>query len=309
MYAYAGALQRLERPIEAIELSDIGVTLAKEDFDRDPSMEAKRFLAQVLDSTAKCYDSKKMFDEALKLSEESIPLWREVAAETSSHATDLSNSLGSHAYRLLQLKDQQGNDSSWIFITQAIDLEREIYSFNPSSHRERLAQVLLQYAGYAERFSHPNIVLEAGSEAIDLTRSIFEERGDESTLELFAQRLKSHATFAEKVEAWEVAFVALGEAIPLWRRLDSQGLRQHRLDLVDVLQSHFAAAWNLDRVADALASLAEQLQSMKQLMSWEPGKYDSTFKNNLQIFKAILETVKDEFPQYADADFLAENLE
>lgn len=191
---------------------------------------------------------------------------------------------------------------SWGFIKEVVDLERKLYSADPVQHRGRLSIVLLHYAEFAKQLSHLEIALAASLEVVALHRSAFEEDG-KANLKSFAYQLMDHAKFVEGMEAWQEALAAVEEALPLWRRLDSENPHKHRGYLVEVLQRLFVLAWDLNWVGRALATMVELLQAMRELMLWEPGKYEAIFRNHSDAFVAILETVEDDFPQYKNLRF------
>lgn len=300
LYICAGALTALYRLDEALLPCEEGIALARDELANQQSPGARSALAEALLSKAKLCSEQGHSSEERELLEEVVGLWRSIGEPSLDEIPNITETVGRHAARLWQTGQ---NDGGWVLARLTLDLERRLFESNPDTHRARFAEVLLQHAGFSEGMGLQDITLSAGQEAIALSRILYEQNPT-TFREVLASRLHQHATFCAKMEDEAGAADALGETLPLLRELVAADRDKYLIRLVDALHDHFARSWRTERVSDAVPSLAEYTTGLGELETKEPGKYREAMENAVEIFKAVLESVADQFPQYADAEFL-----
>lgn len=300
LYLHADALATLHRQDEALLACEERIELARGALADEWSTEACHALAEALVSKSKPCSEQGRSDEELELVEEAVGHWRSVGKVSPDDFPNIAEIVGRHAVRMWRAERR---DAGWVVACLALDLERQLFALDPDTHRARFAVALLQHAAFAEGMDRQDVTLSVAREALTLSRMLYEQ--DPSTFrELLASRLCQHAAYHAKLGNEAGAAGLLEEALPLLRELVLADREAYLIRLVDALCEHFARSWGAERVSEAVSSLAEYITCLRELEAKEPGKYRDAIKTGVEMFKAVLESVGDQFPQYANAEFL-----
>lgn len=302
LYVHASALVALHRLEEALLVCDEGILFARDALATEQSMEARRALAEALVGKSKLCAEQDRSDEEHELLEEAVDLWQSISASPDD-LPNIAQVAGRHAARMWHTGQKGGG---WIFARSALDLERQLFALDPDTHRARFAEALLQHAGFSEQIDLQDVTLCVSQEAIALSRVLYQQ-DPSSFRELLASRLCQHATFCAKLGNETEAADLVGEALPLLRELVASDRDTHLVQLVDALRDHFLRSWRTGRVSNAVPSLAEYIIGLHELELKEPGKYRDAIENGVEIFKAALESDRDQFRHYADAEVLQDS--
>ncbi|MEO3780475.1 tetratricopeptide repeat protein [Micromonospora sp. B11E3] len=200
--------------------------------------------------------------EALAASQESVNLYRELAANHDAYIPNLARSVNNHALRLVEV----GRHAEALATSQeAVDLRRELAATNRDAYLPDLATSVNNHAVRLAEVGRHAEALATSQEAVNLYRELAAANRDAYLPDL-ATSVNNHAVRLAEVGRHAEALETIHEAVNLYRELAAANRDAYLPDLATSVHNHALRMLTVvGRHAEALATSQEAVNLYREL--------------------------------------------